>query len=189
MVAAAHELGARWRLTYGGRTRAAMAFLDQLSQYGGRVRVRPQDEYGLLDLVDALGEPDPDTAVYCCGPEPLLAAVEQRCAAWPRGALHVERFTARVVEGPDEAFEVELAGDGRTFAVPAGRSILSVLEEAGLPVLSSCREGTCGTCETGVLGGVPDHRDSLLTAQERAAGDVMMVCVSRACTPRLVLDL
>ncbi len=183
---------APWQLTYGGRTRASMAFLDRLARYGDRVRVYPQDEFGLLDLDEALGPPDPDTAVYCCGPEPLLAAVEQRCAAWPADVLHIERFAAPVVDrvaGAFEAFEVELANSDRTLPVPADRSILQVLEEAGVPVLSSCREGTCGTCETGVLAGVPDHRDCLLTEAERAAGDVMMLCVSRSLTPKLRLDL
>ena len=71
-----------------------MAFLDELARYGDRVTVRPQDETGLLDLDALLGTPEPDTLVYCCGPEPLLAAVEQRCAAWPSRALHVERFAA-----------------------------------------------------------------------------------------------
>ena len=94
-----------------------------------------------------------------------------------------------MVSGVDTAFEVELASDGRVLAVPPGRSILSVLEGAGVPILSSCREGTCGTCETGVLSGLPDHRDSVLTEEERAAGDCMMICVSRSCTARLVLDL
>jgi ferredoxin len=88
-----------------------------------------------------------------------------------------------------EAFEVYLTQSDMTLTVPPDRTILSVVEEAGVGVLSSCAEGTCGTCETPVLEGVPDHRDSVLDEQERAAGDCMMVCVSRACTPRLVLDL
>ena len=87
-------------------------------------------------------------------------------------------------------FEVELArSPGCTLTVPPDRSILEVVEEAGVAVLSSCREGTCGTCETAVLDGVPDHRDSLLTEDERAADDTMMICVSRSVAPKLVLDL
>ncbi|HVU91776.1 MAG TPA: 2Fe-2S iron-sulfur cluster binding domain-containing protein, partial [Jatrophihabitans sp.] len=86
-------------------------------------------------------------------------------------------------------FEVELASTGQVVPVPPGCSVLAALAAAGREVLSSCQEGTCGTCETGVLAGVPDHRDSVLTRAERAAGDVMMICVSRARTPRLVLDL
>lgn len=179
--------GHEWRLVYGGRTRSSMAFLGELDD--DRVEVVPQDERGLPDLPALLAEPLPDTAVYCCGPEPLLAAVEQHCTGWPEGALRVERFTPVADDGPRTTFEVELAGSGRVLAVPADRSILEVVEESGVPVLSSCQEGTCGTCETGVLGGTPDHRDSVLTAAERREGEVMMICVSRACSPRLVLDL
>lgn len=186
MVAAAHAAGAEWRLVYGGRRRSAMAFLDELSRYGERVEVRPQDEFGLLDLDAALSGLAPGTLVYCCGPEPMLAAVEERC---PAGALRIERFSAKPVGGADHAFEVELALSGRTLAVEAGRSILETVEEAGVTVLSSCREGTCGTCETAVLGGEPDHRDSVLTEDERAEGGFMMICVSRARGRRLVLEL
>lgn len=193
MLAAADRAGADWRLVYGGRTRASMAFREQLTRaYGDRVSIRPHDETGLLDLDELLAEPDADTAVYCCGPEPLLAAVERRCTRWPPGALHVERFTPKPAADPGLAagsFEVELARTGRTVVVPEGTPILDAVEEAGVPVLSSCREGTCGTCETAVLAGEPDHRDSLLTDEERAAGDTMMICVSRSCGPRLVLDL
>ncbi|SHN83288.1 Cytochrome P450 [Geodermatophilus obscurus] len=191
MIRAAEAAGADWELVYGGRRRASMAFLDELAQYGDRVSVRPQDETGLLDLDALLGTPRPDTLVYCCGPEPLLAAVERRCAGWPRGALHVERFAPRPQTEPvrTEAFEIELAQSELTLTVPPDRSILSVVEEAGIGVLSSCAEGTCGTCETAVLGGVPDHRDSVLSPEEREADDCMMICVSRARTDRLVLDL
>jgi ferredoxin-NADP reductase len=181
--------GREWQLVYGGRTRSSMAFTDNLRRHDGRVTIQPQDEQGLLDLPGLLAEPRPGTEVYCCGPEPLLAAVEQHCAGWPGGALHVERFTPKADDGPHTAFEVELAGSGRVLRVPADRSILDVAEEAGVTVLSSCREGTCGTCETGVLDGTPDHRDSVLTEAEQKAGDVMMLCVSRSCSPRLVLDL
>jgi ferredoxin-NADP reductase len=192
MIAAAEAAGADWRLVYGGRTRASMAFRDRLEErHPDRVDVRPQDETGLLDLAALLGEPAEGTAVYCCGPEPLLAAVEERCAGWPAGALHLERFApkAGADDGPRVAFEVELAQTGTTLTVPADRSILEVVEDAGVGILSSCREGTCGTCETGVLEGVPDHRDSVLTTEEQAANDAMMICISRSCSARLILDL
>jgi ferredoxin-NADP reductase len=191
MIRAAEAAGADWRLVYGGRRRASMAFLDELAQYGDRVSVRPQDETGLLDLDGLLGTPEPDTLVYCCGPEALLAAVEQRCAGWPRGSLHVERFAPRPQDAaaPNEAFEVVLRRSELTLPVPPARSILSVVEEAGVGVLSSCAEGTCGTCETAVIEGTPDHRDSVLSEEEREANDCMMICVSRARGERLVLDL
>ena len=191
MIAAAEARGARWRLMYGGRRRASMAFLDELAGYGDRVTVAPQDETGLLDLDGLLGVPQPDTLVYCCGPEPLLTAVEQRCAAWPACSLHVERFSAKPLTEPAlaEAFEVRLAQSELTLAVPPDRSILDVVEDAGVGVLSSCAEGTCGTCETRVLDGIPDHRDSVLTDEEQRAGSCLMICVSRSRTPLLVLDL
>jgi cytochrome P450/ferredoxin-NADP reductase len=191
MIAAAEAAGAGWELVYGGRRRASMAFLDELARYGDRVSVRPQDESGLLDLESILGVPRRDTLIYCCGPEPLLAAVEERTATWPSRSLQVERFAAKPVAEPvlAESFEVLLARSQLTLTVPPERSILEVVEGASVSVLSSCREGTCGTCEAAVLQGEPDHRDSVLTAEERAAGDCMMICVSRSRKPRLVLDL
>jgi cytochrome P450/ferredoxin-NADP reductase len=191
MIRAAEAAGAEWQLVYGGRQRSSMAFLDELAEYGDKVQVRPQDEFGFLDLPGLLGEPRTDTLVYCCGPEPLLAAVEASCVTWPQRSLHVERFVAKALTEPvlREAFDVHLAQSNLTLTVQPDQSILSAVEQAGVDVLSSCAEGTCGTCETGVLEGVPDHRDSILDEGERDAGDCMMICVSRSCTKRLVLDL
>ncbi len=191
MVAAAERAGADWQLVYGGRSRSSMAFLDELAAYGDRVVVWPQDTQGLLDLDDLLGTARDDTLVYVCGPGALLDAVEQRCLAWPDEALHLERFAAKELSAPvlDEPFEVELARSARVLVVPTDKAVVTVLEEAGVPVLTSCSEGKCGTCEVGVLGGRPDHRDSLLTGAEQARNDRMMVCVSRSATRRLVLDL
>jgi ferredoxin-NADP reductase len=192
MVDAAEAAGADWHLLYGGRTRGSMAFLDRLARYGDRVWIRPQDTYGLLDLASFIGSPREGTLVHACGPEPLLRAAQEQCADWPSGTLGIERFAP--VRPPDEAaladaFDVVLSRSKRTLSVPADRSVLEVLEEAGVPVRFACREGTCGTCETGVLDGTPDHRDSLLDEDERAACDIMLICVSRSCGPRLVLDL
>ncbi len=192
MVRAAEARGADWELWYGGRRRESMAFLDELAAYGARVHVVPEDECGRLDLASILAAPEEGTLVYCCGPEPLLAAVEERTAGWPEGLLQVERFKARKVDvGPDgdQPLTVECHKSGRTVEVAPDCSVLDALESAGVAVSSSCRDGICGTCETRVLDGTPDHRDSLLSASEQAAGRSMMVCVSRARTPRLVLDL
>lgn len=191
MTTAAQAAGAEWTLLYGGRSRTSMAFLDRLATYGDKVRVAPQDETGLLDLAAYLAAPEEDTLVYCCGPEPLLDAVEEWCRGWPSGALQVERFRPRELdpELPAASFELVLARSGMALTVPSGSSIIDVVEAAGVPVLSSCREGTCGTCETDVVEGTPDHRDSLLTDEERAAGETMMICVSRCLGPKLVLDL
>ncbi|MFI7503925.1 PDR/VanB family oxidoreductase [Streptomyces sp. NPDC049687] len=193
MVEAAEAAGADWRLLYGGRTRGSMAFLDRLAPYGDRVSIRPQDEFGLLDLAAFIGKPLQGTLVHACGPEPLLRAAQEQCAGWPAGTLGVERFAPvrppAAEAASADSFEVVLSRSGRTLTVPPHRSVLEVAEEAGVPVLFSCREGTCGTCETDVLEGTPDHRDSLLDEDERATGDTMLICVSRSCGPRLVLDL
>ncbi|MDQ4117990.1 MAG: PDR/VanB family oxidoreductase, partial [Actinomycetota bacterium] len=193
MIAAAERAGAEWTLLYGGRSRTSMAFTGELARYRDRVTVAPQDETGLLDLDALLGVPQQGTLVYACGPEPLLDAVADRMTAWPAGALRVERFTPKTIETdePDAAFEVEFATSRVTAVVPTGVSVLSVAEEAGLLPDWSCREGTCGTCETTLLDGRAEHRDSLLTDDERAEQATMMICVSRAergC-PRLRLDL
>ncbi|OBA51200.1 ferredoxin [Nocardia sp. 852002-20019_SCH5090214] len=181
-----------WRLLYGGRTRASMAFADELaSTHPGRVALCPQDECGLLDLGAALDGLATATEVYCCGPEPLLQAIESACETRDHVNLHVERFAPGPIgsDTPAHSFEVELARTGEVIEVGAGESVLDAIARRGVNVEFSCREGTCGTCEVAVLEGRPDHRDSVLTADEQAAGDAMMICVSRSHTPRLVLDL
>jgi ferredoxin-NADP reductase len=191
MVRQADMLGADWRLLYGGRRRASMAFLDELAGYGDRVEIVPQDEFGLLDLPSFLGRPRQDVKIYSCGPAPLLAAMEAACVGWPRHTLRTERFVsdepaAAVRRAP---FDVELARTGVTVTVPPEMTVLEAVGTAGVDVLSSCRQGICGTCETTVLAGEPDHRDAVLEDHERQAGDCMFICVSRARSDRLVLDL
>ncbi|WP_411576433.1 PDR/VanB family oxidoreductase [Streptomyces mutabilis] len=188
MLAAADRAGAEWTLLYGGRTRATMAFTGELERHGDRVTLAPEDETGLLDLASVLDDVPEDTLVYCCGPAALLDAVESRC---PPGRLRVERFSPKQAEPDvsDGEFDVVLARSGRTITVPPGVSVLDAVRTAGVEVLYSCTEGTCGTCETDVVEGEPDHRDSVLTDEERAAGETMLICVSRCRGRRLVLDL
>ncbi|MCW2758782.1 MAG: ferredoxin [Nocardioidaceae bacterium] len=192
MLRQAEAQGATWTLLYGGRTASSMAFTGDLATHGDRVALHPQDTHGLLDLDGLLGVPRADTLVYCCGPEPLLAAVEHRMTTWPAGALHLERFSAPVVDrdpADEHAVEVVLAESGRSVLVAPGTSILRALLDDGVDVLHDCQDGICGSCETKVLEGEVDHRDYVLTEQEQAANDCMMVCVSRACGKRLVLGL
>ncbi|MEU1853179.1 PDR/VanB family oxidoreductase [Streptomyces sp. NPDC019990] len=187
MLAAADAAGAQWTLLYGGRTRRSMAFAEELGRYGNRVTIAPEDETGLLDLPSVLDGMAEGTLVYCCGPGPLLDAVEDRCAS---GVLRVERFRPKErPAGGDGKFEIELARSGLTLTVAPGVSVLDTVRSAGVEVLYSCTEGTCGTCETDVLDGDPEHRDSVLTSEERERGETMMICVSRCRGRRLVLDL
>ncbi|MFC4943062.1 PDR/VanB family oxidoreductase [Pseudonocardia sp. GCM10023141] len=186
MIGAVAAERAEWRLLYGGRQRMSLAYADELAAHGPRVQVRPQDETGLLDIDAALASAPPDALVYCCGPEPLLRAVEQRCAP---ERLQVERFAPRDTRGGTGPFDVVLRRSGRRIHVDAETSLLSALERAGVAVLPSCREGTCGSCETAVLAGRPDHRDSVLDETDRTEGTTMMICVSRSLTPELELDL
>lgn len=190
MIAEAERRAVPWRLAYYGRSHSTMAYLDELRSHGERVTIVSRAEGGNLLLDDYLASVPAGAAVYCCGPERLIDAVETASAS--RGFdFHREYFVPKTqdIDSINTEFEVVLDYTGVTVKVPADRSILDVVEEAGVMVLSSCTEGTCGTCETRVLQGTPDARDSVLTADEQAAGDRMMICVSRCLGERLVLDL
>ncbi|MET3174698.1 UNVERIFIED_ORG: ferredoxin-NADP reductase [Arthrobacter sp. UYCu721] len=187
MLRQATDAGRPWRLLYLGRSRKSMPFLEELSVYGDRVHIHASDESGRFALPDLLGQPDATVHLYACGPGPLLAAIGLLTAGWDDPSRsHFERFaadpaeTARTALGEkrNSAFTLELA-DGTEVPVAGDCSALEALEEAGVPVVSSCREGICGTCETPVLAGDIDHRDSLLSDAEKARMDTMMICVSR----------
>ncbi|MHC3472504.1 PDR/VanB family oxidoreductase [Streptomyces sp. 7R007] len=168
--------GVEWQLLYCGRSLDSMPFVREVTELGGdRVTVVA----GVPDL-DALRVPE-DAAVYCCGPEGLMAAVEER---HPR--VHLERFTPRTT-ADGAAFELELRRSGRTLTVPEGTSVLAAVRAELPDTLYSCEQGFCGTCQQRVLEGEVDHRDELLTDGERA--DSMLICVSRARGDRLVLDM
>jgi ferredoxin-NADP reductase len=197
MVREVAAAGGSWELYYGGRSRDTMAFVPALSAVDAdRVHVVPQDEQGLLPIA-ALVDAAPDgTAVYCCGPEGMVAAVTTACAGRP-GALHVERFgappgtppvTVGALDGAT-GFTVELRRSGLLLDVPADRTLLEVVREAAPDVAFSCEEGFCGSCETRVLAGVPEHHDTVLSDEERKSGDTMMICVGRSASELLALDL
>jgi ferredoxin-NADP reductase len=195
MINSAQQAGSDWTLIYLGRQRTTMAFAQTLSDsYSDRVTLWPHDEKGQFNLEDALSEPADQTLVYCCGPEQLLSAAEQHCAHWPGGSLHIERFAAKApaaepAEDVVESFQVVCQRSGVTVEVSEDVSILDALEDADIPIMSSCLEGICGTCEATVLEGTPDHRDSMLTEAERTSGNKILTCVSRSRCEKLVLDL
>ncbi|MCW2699498.1 MAG: oxidoreductase [Blastococcus sp.] len=191
MVAKVAQVGKDWRLVYGGRHEGSMAFTDELKAYGDRVTLVPQDVCGPLNLSAVLRDRAEDAAIYGCGPEPMLTALEQIAAEWPPEVLHLERFKPRQVspETENQPFEVVLARSKLKLTVRADQSVLEALEDAEVDMLFSCREGTCGTCETTVVAGQPDHRDSILSDRDRRTGNTMMICVSRSHSPELVLDI
>lgn len=188
MVKEAEKSGIPWTLWYGGATGASMPFLDELAAFGDRVHIVAADTDGLLPLAEILGAPSAGTAVYCCGPEPMITAVEAQCVAWEPGSLHYERFAAAAPNaGAETSFEVHAALSGVDVTVEADQSVLDALLDAGVDAVYSCTQGYCGSCETRVLEGTPDHRDEFLDHSEPVGS--MMICVSRACSPRLVLDI
>jgi ferredoxin len=144
-----------------------------------------------IDVAARLADAPADTMLYCCGPESLMTDVEAATQHWPEGSVRFEWFAPRSrPEGEiPGAFQLHCAQSGISLTVPPGRSVLDALSDAGIEVPRSCEQGICGTCECRVLEGDIDHRDSILSAAEQAANQTMMVCVSRARSPRLVLDL
>ncbi|MFH5823204.1 PDR/VanB family oxidoreductase [Georgenia sp. AZ-5] len=202
MVREAAREGASWRLVYAGRSRGTMPFLAQLAELtgiaGGEVVLYPKDETGRADLASLLADLPPDTHVYCCGPGGVIEEVERRCGeCLPEEALHVERFTAGEAAANVHAeiaeaggtFEVVLARSGATAIVGPGCTVLDAIRDIAPDVLTDCEEGYCGTCETKVIEGEPEHHDTILTAKDRAKNRCMMICVGRAKSDRLVLDL
>lgn len=190
MIAAAKAAGADWELLYCARSRASMPFIDELTeQNAGRVTTHESAAKGRIDLSARIKATPDETQVYCCGPEPMIQEVEELTSLLG-DRIHVERFAPRDIadDAMPESFEVEFARSGHIVTVEPGQSILEIAEDLGLDIDSSCQEGTCGSCETRVISGTPDHRCSVLTANERAASMTMMVCVSRSCGGRLVLD-
>ncbi len=188
MVRACHRAGADWRLVYLGRDRPSMPFLDELpARDGGRIDLRTDGESGPPDVADLVPSAGPGTAVYLCGPPPLMTAARDRLRATaPHASVHTERFSPEpVVRG--EPFDIELRRSGRTVSVAADETALTAIRRERPDVAYSCRQGFCGTCRVAVLDGRVEHRDTTLTAAERDRA--MLPCVSRAAGPTLSLDL
>ncbi|MCX6499435.1 MAG: PDR/VanB family oxidoreductase [Arthrobacter sp.] len=200
ILAMVQELRERkpWHLFYGGRTLDSMAFREELATLGSKnVTLVPQDTEGVLDLDEVFSRVDESTAIYCCGPEGLLGAVLAKAeAVGVADQVHFERFGAApkalVTEAeatPAGGFEVTLERTGTTLQVAPEETVLEAIRRVRSDMPSSCEEGFCGTCETRVLSGTIDHRDQILSKAERDANDSMFVCVSRATSAKIVLDL
>lgn len=180
------DSGRDWSLAYCARSREDAPFLAEVRALGGAIHF--DDEAGLPDLERMLAAIPTDAHVYCCGPSPMLDAFLDACSSRPGELVHIERFEPAPLQAGEGEFVVELAKSGTQIVVPSDKTILDVLLEEGLSPAHSCRVGVCGTCETRVLAGEPDHRDLVLTEEEHAEG-IMMICCSRSRTDRLVLDM
>ncbi|WP_307214369.1 PDR/VanB family oxidoreductase [Microbacterium sp. SORGH_AS_0888] len=194
MCLAAEVSGSRWRLVYLGHERESMAYLEALEQeFPGKVEVYASSEGRRLDVYSAVAEGEPNQHVYCCGPERLMSAVENAMESMERlPFVHIEHFHPRDVETSENTeFVVHAVASDVEFVVPIDESILMAADFEGVIVPGDCLEGTCGSCETRVLSGAVEHRDSILSTEARRSSRTMMICVSRArpgCK-RLELDL
>ena len=176
-----------------GAGHVAFAAVLEQAQFAGKVHVRAgygRDRLRSI-LQQLLHEHAAGHHLYTCGPAGFMECVREAAAAWPADSVHSESFRAdaAALQGPREAFDLHLQRSGKKLSVPADQSIAQVLQAHSVPVVTSCSEGVCGTCVTRVLGGECDHRDSFLSAQERAGGERILVCVSRARSSSLLLDL
>jgi len=195
MIRRLEALGRSWELFYAARTRVAAAFLDELSGLRRDVQEKlhlnfDQEPTGnMLDLAAIVRNAPGDAHLYCCGPVPMLEAFEAATRDRPAEQVHVEYFKAREKPAAEGGFEVKLARSNRIIKVGAGKTILNALLDAGIAVNYACTEGVCGTCETRVIEGMPDHRDLFLGKAEQAANNTMMICCSGSKSDTLVLDL
>ncbi len=183
------EIGKPWKMHYACRSRRDAPFLSELASLPF-VRLHFDDEDGgrFLDVEAIVTRVSRHTHLYCCGPRAMIDGFVASAAHIPPSQVHVEYFSADLAPDISGDFLVELRQSGREFLIPPGRTILSVLQEAGLDVPCSCEQGICGSCEMTVLSGTPDHRDSVLSDADRASNRKIMICCSGSKTDRLVLD-
>ena len=182
-------LGASFEIHYSVRRREEAAFLESIN--GPRLHLHVDAERGNapLPVASIVAGAAPDAHLYCCGPGPMLDAFEAAAKGRPAGHVHLERFSAAAPAAAEGGFTVQLARAGRSVFIAKGCTILDTLRSEGVSVQASCEQGICGSCETRVLSGRPDHRDSLLSDEEKQSNQVMMVCCSGSKDPVLVLDL
>lgn len=191
MIHQADILGVPWKLLYLGHELQRMAYRQLKRQYPERITLHASGQDGRASVRDWLGTPDPDALIYACGPERLLEALPDECSVLPSSHLRIERFSNPLAEVPisRESFDIVLSRSGRHIEATGSTSVVEVLSEAGIDVITSCSRGVCGTCEVGVVDGRVDHRDAILDDDERSRHDCMFPCVSRSLSDRLVLDL
>jgi len=192
MAAELQARGTPYRLHYAGRAPESLAFLPQLRAIcTNALSVHYDSDESRLGIAAVLDRAPGDAHIYVCGPAGMIEAVKKSAVdkGIPAARIHYELFKAEPTISADDAFEVELRSTGQVITVAANQSIIDALERAGVEVLYDCRRGDCGICQCGVILGTPDHRDVILSDEEKASNKVIQICVSRAKSERLVLDL
>lgn len=185
------EIGGSFEIHYAARTRghaALLADIETQARDGLRTYFNLEGD-PLMDLPAIVAAAPAGSHFYCCGPIPLIEAYRSACAAVPGERVHFEQFSAVAPIANEGGYTIELAKSGKSIDVAAGETILDALGREGIAMSYSCREGICGSCETAVIAGTPDHRDAILTDAERAEGRTMMICCSGSLSAKLVLDL
>ncbi len=191
MVQRLNALGRGWQLHYACRSRADMAFRQELERMPQAALHCDDESAGqFLDVAAIVAGAPKHAHLYCCGPAPMLQSFETATKDWPRDQIHVEYFTAKEpAPSRKGGFTVELARSGVEYFIPEGETILNVLLDAGIDIDYSCELGICGACEQRVISGIPDHRDSILSEEEQAENKRVMICCAGCISERLVLDL
>lgn len=190
MVARLRSLALSWELHYAVRRWSEAAFLDELQAGDGRVHLHVDEEQGgVFDVACVVRTASEEAHLYCCGPAPMLDAFTAAAASRPAQCVHLEHFSVATPLAVENGFIVELARSKLRVSIAPGQTILETLRARGIGVQSSCEQGICGSCETRVLAGEPDHRDLLLSSEEKATNEVMMICCSGSRSAVLVLDL
>ncbi|MGI9354189.1 MAG: flavin reductase family protein, partial [Rhizobiaceae bacterium] len=176
---------------YATRSEALCAFKKQLEQRFSEHLSLWFDDTNQINLKALIGAASSNTHIYCCGPKGMIETVRELAAAagFPKGQVHFELFASPGSQAGDQPFEIEISSTGQVFEVPSNKTIIDVLEAEGVDVMYDCQRGDCGICQTDVISGEPDHRDVVLSDSERASGKIMQICVSRAVSLRLVLDI
>jgi vanillate O-demethylase ferredoxin subunit len=189
------NIGKPWELHYAGRHRGSTAFIPELSAFGAKVnfylRNGAEDpaQSRRMDIPAIIEAAPPGSHFYCCGPAEMINGFLAATSSLPPDRVHFERFANDQPIDKDGSFTVILKQSGETIEIPSGQTILGALLERGIDAPYSCMEGICSACETKVLAGIPDHHDMILSAEQKAANNVIMICCSRSKTPELVLEL
>lgn len=192
MIRRLERIGTKWQLHYAARSARRTAYARELAALacdGGQLALHIEETGKRLCVREIVARAHPDAHLYCCGPRGMVDEFIDACSGRPREQVHYERFAAANESATAGGFDIVLYRSGQRIPVAAGKSMLDVLLDHGVDVQYACSSGVCGTCKTGVIDGVPDHRDDYLTDQEKQSNRAVMVCCSGSCSKTLVLDL